>query len=37
MRKIRGHFTEQTGKQFDEEMVSLLFSMIEDVLELYKK
>jgi len=36
MRKIREHFTEQTGKQFDAEMVSLIFSIIKDVLELYK-
>ena len=34
--KIKGYFNEQSGKQFDEDMVSLLFSVLEEVLALYK-
>ena len=34
---IQEYFIEQSGKQFDIEMVALLFGMIEDVLKLYKK
>lgn len=37
MDKIRAYFTAQTGKQFDGEMVALLFGMIDDVLKLYEK
>jgi len=33
--KIREYFTAQSGKQFDPEMVNVLFSIMDDVLKLY--
>ena len=35
--RIRDHFIEQTGKQFDGQMVELLFSILDEVLSLYQK
>ena len=35
--KIREYFTAHSGKQFDPEMVRILFSVLADVLALYKK